>query len=295
MGLNLPNSTLPECNAPLVSCEGELSGLLSGHSICTAICSLKNGWTQGQEPIPPRVLTRHGRQVETQWSSVLLTVNIHTSRGWYTHIHIHTHTHTRTMLLLNSGGFMCYKWKVTSLMSHLCVWSTMLFLSFCLFLKQFSELYESSEWSSYYLRSGITAFRFDALTKSLLMKSHFTHKRPMHDNDTLGCNTSYTLCVTVKEHKGSMSSTGVNSPPRTTLQWRSRRPARRDCSAGFLAATSCSGTHATSSAITWSKMTTRSTCWVEALTVWHIHHQHMHTRGGWPQQYAHISITLYNN
>lgn len=77
-------------------------------------------------------------------------------------------------------------------------------------------------------------------------------------------------------------------------QWkrwdRSRRPARRDCSAGFLAATSCSGTPATSSAITWSKMTTRSTCWVEALTVWHIHHQHMHTRGGWPQQYAHISI-----
>lgn len=74
------------------------------------------------------------------------------------------------------------------------------------------------------------------------------------------------LCVTVKEQKGSTSSTGVNSPPRTTLPWRSGGPAHRGCSAGSPAATRCCGTAATSRAITWSETTTCSTCWVEALT-----------------------------
>lgn len=97
-----------------------------------------------------------------------------------------------------------------------------------------------------------------------------------NNNNTLSCMSPaeyqhctffVCVCVTVKEQKGSPSSTGVNSQPRMMSQWQYRGPARRGCSAGFLGPTRWCGTPATSSAITWSKMTTCSTCWVRALTV----------------------------
>lgn len=42
IGGNSQKSELTSSNVPLISCEVELAGLLIGHSICVAICSLKN-------------------------------------------------------------------------------------------------------------------------------------------------------------------------------------------------------------------------------------------------------------
>lgn len=172
----------------------------------------------------------------------------------------------------------CSHWKsdltCTSVMSHLLYEHGNPSVYFLFFFKQISELYESSPWSSYHLHSGITAFRYAALTKSLLKREKCMATTHSSVHRLQNSNIVNPLCVTVKEQKGSTSSTGVNSPPRTTLPWRSGGPAHRGCSAGSLAATRCCGTAATSRAITWSGTTTCSTCWVEALT----HIQYMHIK-----------------
>ena len=92
-------------------------------------------------------------------------------------------------------------------------------------------------------------------------------------------STLLTLCVTVKDQKGSTSSTGVNSPPRMMLPWRSGGRAQSGCSEGFLEATRCCGTVATSSDTTWSKMTTCSTCWVLSLLPAYIQYMYIHRFG----------------
>lgn len=85
------------------------------------------------------------------------------------------------------------------------------------------------------------------------------------------------LCVTVKEQRVSMSSTGVNSLPRTMSPQPSGRPTPRGCSGGFQAPTKYRGTVAMSIATTWSRMKTCSTYWVDAHTLCFLSSHSMHS------------------
>lgn len=89
-------------------------------------------------------------------------------------------------------------------------------------------------------------------------------------------STILTLFVTAKEQKGSMSSIGVNSPPRTMLPWRSGDPAQGGYSVGFQALIRFSRTAIVSSATSWSRTRTCSTCWVPSLTLRWFVHSHAH-------------------
>lgn len=174
---------MTHCNVPVISCKGELAGLLSGHSICIRHLLIKE-----QVNSRPRAHTTQGPT--SPQPAGRATMELCAAQSQHAEVDIHTHTlsHTQSKnnafvelrLHVRPGAFMCRLNRnddlsctaVMSWLHHSSAFSTVCgrpSLSFSA-LKQFSELYDSYPWSSYYLCSGITAFRYAAPTQNPFIK-----------------------------------------------------------------------------------------------------------------------------
>lgn len=240
-------------------------------SLCCDIWSWRAGAFRTRTAcVWPRVVAVHRQQVDTQRSSVRPNINIH------------THTHKRTSLLLNvqTSVFMAPLQRNSDLIC------TAVMSPFASTVHGLSFLFSFFSYSFQISTNPLLGAR-TTCTQGLLPSGM---KKQNKNRSTWQChicvnlylrknrNIFYiSLCVTVKEQRVSMSSTGVNSLPRTMSPQQSGRPTPRGCSGGFQAPTKYRGTVAMSIATTWSRMKTCSTYWVDAHTLCFLSSHSMHS------------------